>query len=65
MKCTLVSGPVHLLTEIQLIKEHCQERERKIAMKTAEFNDYFAHPEAILLSLLGKLSQFKYILSCY
>ena len=45
----------HLLFELKAIKEHCSQSEQKILLKVVQNNSFSAHPEHIILGMLGKL----------
>lgn len=53
-KNTIVDGAKHLFEEIQLVKKHCTEDEKKAAFKTIQDNAWFAHPENIIVAMCGK-----------
>ena len=47
-------GANHLLYELRLVRTHCNEQEMSIATTVLQTNSFYAHPEAILLSMLGE-----------
>ena len=52
-RSSITDGPGHVLAEIKAIRENCTETEQRIALKSVNNNCYFAHPEAVLVAMLG------------
>ena len=48
----------HLLDEIQLIKQHCSEEDREIALKSVNINGFHGHPEIVLTCILASADQY-------
>ena len=46
-------GATHLLFELRCVRMHCTTNEQQILFDVLQNNAYFAHPEAVLLSMLG------------
>ena len=46
-------APHHLVREISLVREHCNEVEKRLTQKAIQDNGFMAHHESVLLSLLG------------
>ena len=61
MKPTMADGASHLLTEVMALDEVCFTRlERGEVQKTIEINGYFAHPENLIIAMLGQLYDFTF-----
>ena len=54
IKNSISYGAKHLLRELQLMRANCNEQEKSLTVPVLQTNSYYAHPEAILLSMLGK-----------
>ena len=52
-RSSITDGPRHILDEVKAIRSTCTKTERDIALKSVNNNCYFAHPEAVLLGMLG------------
>jgi hypothetical protein len=51
----LTDAPVHIYDQIRLTRENCQPEEEKIIRQSIQQNAYMAHPESIILAMLGRL----------
>lgn len=49
---SLVDGARHLLNEVKLIKQSCDKKTQTILLDVVDRNNYFAHPEAVLTTML-------------
>ena len=47
------NAPYHLVKEIQLVRNHCNEEEQASVLKAVQDNGFMAHYESVLLALLG------------
>ena len=55
MKPTVADGSNHLFMEVMALDEVCFTRlERGEVEKSIETNGYYAHPENLILAILGK-----------
>ena len=51
-------APHHLVREISLVREHCNEEEKRLTQKAIQDNGFMAHHKSVLLSLLGSSDPF-------
>lgn len=52
-KSRVQQAPYHLVKEITLVREHCNEEEQKRVHKAIQDNGFMSHHESVLLALLG------------
>lgn len=55
LKHRLTDAAAHLYDEITLANKHCQPEEKQVVLSSVQQNGYMAHPESIILAMLGKL----------
>ncbi|XP_063687725.1 uncharacterized protein LOC134820989 [Bolinopsis microptera] len=53
MKSSLIDAPAHLFDQIRFTREHCEPAERKVIFESIQQNGYMAHPESVILAMLG------------
>ena len=51
---TVTHGAKHLFNLISLIRENATAGEKKTAFKTIQDNAFFAHPENIIVAMIGE-----------
>ena len=52
-KNSISDGSRHRLFEVSAIRNHCDESEKNIVQKVVQDNGFYAHPEHIILAMLG------------
>ena len=53
-KKSITYGARHLFDQIWYTRQHCTKAEQKAVFRTIQINCFFAHPENIILAMLGK-----------
>ena len=53
MKSSLIDAPTHLFDQIRFTREHCEPAEQKVIFDSIQQNSYMAHPESVILTMLG------------
>ena len=53
LKPKLTDAAVHIFDEIRLARENCQPEEKKIVYESIQQNAFMAHPERVILAMLG------------
>ena len=53
LKPKLTDAALHIFDEIRLAREHCQPEEKKVVYESIQQNAFMAHPESVILAMLG------------
>lgn len=53
LKSTLTDAAKHLYDQIRFSKEHCLPEERRVVQESIQQNSFMAHPESILVTMMG------------